>query len=424
MLHRLRGAALAVLVLAALAPAARAADPGVEEGAAPQAQLRALTAAAVSAESEKNLHAAFDHLYNLEFGPALRLFEQVAQAEPDSATVRAFWASALLYEILAHQGSLQSQLFVTTNEFLKQQRLPVDPQLDRRFQEVTEEAQQVAQRRLKRDPQDMDGLFALGLVYGNQANYAAGVKAEYFRGLRLGEKAFDSHRRLRQLRPELHDTAIVLGIHDYILGSLPRTLRFFLFFAGARGSRERGLVYFQEAATQGEYLTTYAKILLVVARFREQQLAQALPLVEDLRGRYPRNPIFTLELTKLYRQLERYPEATRMCHELLAELIAHPHNPRVIGPEDALLELGMIEDASGDPQRALESLRQVENIPGASKRVWAQALLERGKIFDRLGERDQALAEYDKVIRLGAYPEVTRLAFAYRKQPYQPGARN
>ena len=421
MLRRLWGCLFAAIIFAGVSSS----GTEVQKVAPPTAgQLQVVTAATLSAESEKKLHAAFDHLYNLEFSPALELFEQVAQAEPESASVRAFWASALLYQILASQGSLQSQLFVTSNEFLKHPRLPPDPELDRRFHAVTQEAQQRAQRRLKENPQDVDGLFALGLLYGNQADYAAGVKAEYLRGVGLGEKAYDYHQKLRELHPEFLDTGVVLGVHDYVIGSLPRVHRFFLFFIGTRGSRERGLGYLQETAAQGHFLRTYAQILLSVAWIREQQLERALPLVEDLRSRYPRNPIFTLELAKLYRQQERYAQAAQLCRELLAELSTHPHNPRVIGPEDALLELGLVEAAQGNSERALELLRQVGEIPGAGACVWAQALLERGQIFDRLGRRQQALAEYEKVIGLAADPEVTRLAFAYRKRPYQPNAKH
>lgn len=408
------------VALAGLSPAGAA----TQEETPPKAELRPITAAAVSAENEQKLHRAFDHVYNLEFAPGLHLFEEVAQAEPHSATVCAFWASALLYEMLARQGTLQSQLFVISNEFLRFQRLPPDPKLDQRFQAVVAEGLQRAQQRLKANPGDVDGLFAQGLIYGDQANYLAGVKSDYFAGLRAGEKAFDSIQTLRQLHPELHDVAVILGVHDYVLGSLPRVHRFFLFFMGARGSRERGREYLQEGATYGEFLRTYAQVLLVVAWIREQQVQRAVPLVEDLRTRYPRNPIFTLELAKLYRQQERYPLANQLCRELLAELIAHPHNPRVIGPEDALLELGLVEAAQGMPERALESLRQVGEIPGANQRVWAQALLERGKIFDRVGQREQAVAEYDKVIRLAANAEYTRLAQTYRKQPFRPNAEN
>lgn len=420
MLHLKKRLLLIAVALAGLSAAGALAQEAPPTPAA--AELRPATTAAVSAENEQKLHQAFEHVYNLEFAPGLQLFEQVAQAEPESATVCAFWASALLYEILARQGTLQSQLFVTSNEFLRFQRLPPDPKLDERFHAAAEEGLRRAQRRLQKNPNDVDGLFAQALIYGDQANYLAGVRADYFAGLRMGEKAFDSVQLLRQLRPELHDVAVILGVHDYVLGSLPRMHRFFLFFMGARGSRERGLDSLHEAASYGEFLRTYAQVLLVVAWIREGQLQRAVSLAEDLRVRYPRNPVFTLELAKLYRQQARYPLAEQACRELLAELIAHPHNPRVIGPEDALLELGLVEAAQGQPERALESLRQVGEIPGANPRVWAQALLERGKLYDRLGQREQAMAEYDKVIRLAANAEYTRLAQTYRKQPYRPSS--
>lgn len=409
-----------LLAGAFLAGLSAAGAPAQETAPPLTAPARTGPAASVSAESEQKLHAAFNHLYGLDFAAGLELFEQVAQAEPESATVRAFWAAALLYEILARQGTLRSQLFVTSNEFLRFQRNPPDPELDRRFQVVSEEAEGIARRRLDADPDDVDALFALGLVYGSRANYLAGVKAEYFAGLRMGEKAFAAIERLGPLRPQLHDPAVILGIRNYVVGSLSRLHRFFLFFLGARGSRERGLEYLQEAARSGEFLATYAQVLLAVAWIREERLEDAASLLEDLRGRYPHNPIFVLELAKLYRQQERYELAARTCRELMAELIAHPHNPRVLGPEDALLELGLVEAAQGQFERALESLRRVGEIPGGSSRVWAQALLERGKVYDSVDEREKALAQYEKVIQLAANPELTRLARAYRKRAYRP----
>jgi tetratricopeptide (TPR) repeat protein len=395
-----------------------ASDSLPQESGQPAVYLRPATAVAVSPESERQLHRAFENLYNLEFTASHQVFGEVAKAEPESATVRAFWASALLYEILARQGSLQSQLFVTTNDFLRFERLPPDPELKKEFEQRIAEAQQVAEKRLRRDPQDVDGLFALGLSYGNQANYLAGAEGKYLAGLRMGERAFTIHHKLRQLRPELHDSAVVLGVHDYVIGNLPRTHRLFLFFVGARGSRERGLAYLEEAAKNGEYLRTYAEVLLVVAHIRAGDLDRALPLAIDLRHRYPQNPIFTLEVAKLHRQQKLYPEARQVVSELLAEVMAHPHNPRIIGPEDALFELALLEAAEGKPERALETFERVESVSHANKRVVALAILERGKLYDQLGQRDHALAEYARVLHLGADRETSKRARLYQKRPY------
>ncbi|HKZ52369.1 MAG TPA: tetratricopeptide repeat protein [Candidatus Acidoferrales bacterium] len=385
-----------------------------------RAQVRPVTAAAISLQSERKLREAFEHVYSLEFGPARQLLKEVAAAEPESATVCAFWASALLYEIMAHQGSLQSQLFVTSNEFLRHARLAVDPALDASFHSVSALAEQRARHRLEKNPDDVDGLFGLGLVYASQANYLAGVKAEYVNGVRKGEKAYDLHNRLRELRPEIHDTGVVLGVREYVIGSLPRATRFLLFFLGAGGNAERGLDYLRETAERGEFLRTYARVLLTVAWIRAEKLDRALVLLKGLQAHYPRNPIFLLELAKLYHQLERYPEAARTCRTLLAEVTAHPHNPRIIGPEDALLELALVEAAQGQTEQALETLGQVEEIPDANKRVASQALLERGKMLDQQGRRPQAVAAYQKVLNLAADLDSIRQARAYRQQAYRP----
>ncbi|MBI2955892.1 MAG: hypothetical protein HYY26_01135, partial [Acidobacteria bacterium] len=128
-MHRPVWGGVAAVVLAGVVSLPATPRDTTEETA--EAQVRAATAAAISAESERTLRTAFTHLYNLEFTSALQLFEQVARTEPESATACSFWASAVLYEILARQGTLQSQLFVTSNEFLRLQRLPPDPELDR-----------------------------------------------------------------------------------------------------------------------------------------------------------------------------------------------------------------------------------------------------------------------------------------------------
>jgi TPR repeat protein len=283
----------------------------------------------VSATSERRLHTAFDHLYNLDFDAALQIFADVTDAEPNSAAVTAFWSCALLYEMLAQQGSLESQLFVA-NAFLRDSPPPVDPELDAQYLSVREEAERRAERRLGENADDVDALFALGLVYGNAANYLAGIKGQYFGGLRLGERAFDIHSDLRAMRPDIHDTGLVLGVREYVIGTLPRTIRFLLYFIGANGDRERGLAYMREAAEQGTFLAPYAQVLLAMASIRDHNLTTATSLAEDLIDRYPRNPLLRLELTKLYRQQGRFEPAARLVRELLDELATAP-------PDDALL---------------------------------------------------------------------------------------
>lgn len=418
----MRVSLLITIALAVLSPAAaQVPEPAPQP---PILKVRAGTAAAISYESERKLRTAFEHLYNLEFKPAHHLFEEVAKAEPESATVCAFWASALLYEILAHQGSLQSQLFVTTNEFLRHPRAPVDPKLDAQFHAISARAEERAERRLAANPNDADALFGLGLVYGSRANYLAGVKAEYLDGVRIGEKAYDIHNRLRKLRPEIHDNSVVLGVREYVIGNLPRAARFLLLFLGARGSRDEGLGLFQDAAQYGEFLRTYAEVLLTVAYIREEKPESALESLQSLQARYPRNPIFLVELAKLYRQQKHYADAARASNALLTLTTKHPHNPRIVGPEDALLELGLTQADQGKFDLALETLERVEEVEGVDKRIQSMARLERGRILDRLGRRELALAQYKSVTDLAADARSVQAANRYKREPYDPANDN
>jgi Tfp pilus assembly protein PilF len=408
------------LILLVIGSSAVAAQSPVTRGRTVPA---AATAAAVSTQNEQKLHTAFEQLYNLEFDSARELFRQVVADERESATARAFLASALLYEILARQGELQSQLFVTTNHFLHQERLRPDPELKRDFLEVVEEAQSLSRQRLKKNHRDPDGLFALGLTYATLANYAAGVEGKYFHGLHQGEKAHKYHKKLRQLQPEIHDTGIVLGTHDYVLGSLPPVKRFFLLFVGARGNRQRGLQHLQEAAERGEFLRTYARVLLAVASIREKKLEDARHILERLRADYPRNPLFLFELARFYRQQRHYPQAAQICRELLTELVTRPPSLRVLGPEDALLELGRVQAAAGNLEAALESFRQVGQVTEGKQEVLAWAALEQGRIFDRRHEREKVLSKCEKGNpsggRLGNHQSGTSL----RKKSLPPRSR-
>jgi tetratricopeptide (TPR) repeat protein len=270
----------------------------------------------IRAENERKLYVAFDYLYDLDFDPAMQVFAEVAAAEPRSAAVAAFWSCALLYQMLAEQGSLQSQLFVT-NEFLENPPPPVDPALDARYVRVRTEAETRAERRLQTNADDVDALFAQGLAYGNTANYLAGIKGQYFRALRVIERAYDIHKRLRRMRPDIHDTGIVLGVREYVLGTLPRGIRILLLFMG---DRERGLEYLRDTAGHGEFLGPYAKVLLAMASIRDHDLMTATSLAEQLIAHYPRNPLLRIELLKLYRRQQRFDDAEQLADELLGDL--------------------------------------------------------------------------------------------------------
>ena len=70
-------------------------------------------------------------------------------------------------------GVLEAQFFENNESFSARPKLSPDPAVRDRFQEALDHAQRLARARLSKDAKDRDGLFAMTLASGLQADYAA-----------------------------------------------------------------------------------------------------------------------------------------------------------------------------------------------------------------------------------------------------------
>src|ERR1035438_1392082 len=74
------------------------------------------------------------------------------------------------------------------------------------------------------------------------------------------------------------------------------------FMMGIHGDKEKGIRTVQDVARNGKLNRVDAEILLCALYRRENQAKLAVPLVQELIGRYPRNYLLRLELGQMYRQ--------------------------------------------------------------------------------------------------------------------------
>ena len=92
------------------------------------------------------------------------------------------------------------------------------------------------------------------------------------------------------------DARLVQGLHDYIVGSLPWSYKMLGFLVGIHGDKEKGIRTVQDVAENGKLNRVDAEIFLCALYRRENQTKLAIPLVQDLIQRYPRNYLLRLEL--------------------------------------------------------------------------------------------------------------------------------
>ena len=245
------------------------------------------------------LEAGFHLLYELKPQEARTHFETWQKSHPEDALGSASEAASYLFEECYRQGVLTSEFFLNDKRFLGKIPLKPDPQLRAAFFAADKQAQELAQLRLKTDPDDPNALFAMALSVGMQADYASLIDKQQLDSLKKIREADKYANRLLAIAPDAADAYLGLGTANYVIGSLPGIKKFFLGFAGIHGDKKKGIKQLEIAAEQGHYLRPFAKILLALAALREKKPEVARIQLAGLVAEFPENPLFANELAKL-----------------------------------------------------------------------------------------------------------------------------
>jgi hypothetical protein len=265
--------------------------------------VRAVPAASIQTPIEAlrvpELDAGFHLLYELKPEEAHEQFEAWQKSHPEDPLGSASEAAAYLFEECYRQGVLTSEFFLDDKRFLGKIPLKPDPELRAAFFAEDKQAQDLAQLRLKTNPDDANALFAMSLSLGMQADYASLIDKHQLDSLKKIREANTYSKKLLVIAPDAADAYLGLGTANYFIGSLPGIKKFFLSFAGIHGDKEAGIQQIEIAADRGHYLRPFAKILLALAALREKKPEVARVQLNELVAEFPENPLFASELAKL-----------------------------------------------------------------------------------------------------------------------------
>ena len=274
--------------------------------------------AVVSASPSSQWEAAgFDHFYSLEYDPAIENFQKLRDAQPSDPSAYNHLASGYFYRQLLLAGSLEGEFFTDRNLFSRLKKIQPDPLLKKKFWEANNTAIRLCDQRLKRNKSDQEALYHCGVSYSDRAAYLGLVERAKFETLASARKANAYHVQLQRLNPQFYDAYLVTGVYEYIMGSLPGSLKFLLFLAGFIGDQQRGIHSVEIAAQQGSRSRQDAKILLALIYRREKRYAESQRILSELAEAYPRNYIFPLEIASVYQKAGEEKEAVRTYEQML-----------------------------------------------------------------------------------------------------------
>ena len=140
---------------------------------------------------------------------------------------------------------------------------------------------------------------------GVLTDYTALVEKKQIGSLSMVKKGTAYAQRLLKLNPNYYDAYLTTGMTEYVIGSLPFFVRWFIKVENINGNKEQGIKTVELVTQKGHYLKPFAKILLAVANLREKRPRVAETLLFELARDYPENPLFKKELSQLTVKLSR-----------------------------------------------------------------------------------------------------------------------
>jgi hypothetical protein len=244
------------------------------------------------------LMAGFNLLYQQKFTEARETFSAWQSTNPEEPFGEVAVGASYLFEELYRQGVLTSDFFLNEKKFLHGIDGKPDPVRMNNFRAALTRARVLAKKRLKTNPKEPEGLFALTLAAGMESDADAILEKKQLDGLKRMKEANEYAKQLLAVHPDAADAYVAPGIANYIIGSLNPGYRFALWFGGIHGDKKLGMAQVAKTVDNGRYLRPFAKIMLALAARREKQNVLAQKLLRELSEEFPTNDTFAAEYAK------------------------------------------------------------------------------------------------------------------------------
>jgi len=371
------------------------------------------------AEADPLTRTGFEHFYNLEYDAAVGDFEKAERAHPDDPFAVNHLLNAVLFRELYRVGALDTTLY-SSNTFVTKKKFDLDPKVKERVAGLMARAFTLSEQRLKKDPNDIQALYTRGITRGLRATYLALVDKAWFAALRSAIAARHDHEKVLEKFPDFADAKTIVGVHNYVAGSLPWAVKIAVSVVGLTGSKRKGLLYLAAAAEGGGETAADAKITLALFLRREQRFDEALKVVRTLTATYPRNSLFAIEEGNILNAGGYGMEAIAVFHTVLEKgkkgFYKDPHL------ELAAFTLGEALRGQKFYKQAGAAYERVRSFPHRDPELLQKADLAAGQMHDLQQERAEAMADYSAVLAGDERSPEAEQARRLLRQPYRSPA--
>src|SRR5438445_4912346 len=362
------------------------------------------------------IDSGFEHFYNLEYDQAIQDFERALEKHPNDPLMVNHVTTGVLMRELYRMGAMNTGEYAN-DSFVGQAHRPADPTAKERIKALVQRAEKLEDQRLSANPNDADALYARGVTRGQFATYTALVERAWFSALRNAVGARHDHESVLEMDPKYIDAKLVVGAHNYVMGSLPLGVKVAVSLVGLSGSKQKGIQYLYEATDSGDEISVDATIVLMLFLRREHRYDEALKIARGLIPRYPQNMLIALEEGNLLRASGHSRDAVAVYRKIW-QAGQDGHYPG-LHYELAVLSLGDLLRSQQDYQGAAAAYELVSEAPQPDREYLQRANLAAGEMYDVLKKRELAVKKYRAVLATNTKQPPAETARKHMKEAYR-----
>ncbi len=360
--------------------------------------------------------AAVDHYYNLDHDAAVEDFEKIVARHPNDPFALNHLLSATLIRELYRMGAINTGDYAN-DSFIGSAHRPGDPAQKERIKQLVAQAEKLENAELARNPDNIDMLYARGVTRGQFAIYTALIERAWFSSLRNAVGARHDHERVLELDPKYTDAKLVVGSHNYVMGSLPFTVKVAVALVGLSGDKQKGIQYLYDAYHSGGETGVDAGLVLLVFLRREHRYAESLEVASALAPRFPRNYLLPLEQGNLWRVMGKLDLAEQQYRAVWRNGREGKYGS--LHYELAALALGDLLRSEKKYAAAAAAYEQVGDVPNADPEFLQKADLGAGEMYDQLQNRELAVKKYQAVVAVNSSSAEADKARQRMKEAYR-----
>jgi tetratricopeptide (TPR) repeat protein len=378
-----------------------------------------MSAGRTLALTDPDTKAGLDAQYVLQYDTAIASFKKTLERRPDDPFAINHLLQAVMLKELFRLNALDTTLYAD-NGFLTGKPLPGDPTAKKQILDLADQAISICDARLKKSPNDVDALYARGVSRGLKLTYIALVDKSFWSSLRNAISSRNDHDKVLELEPGYTDAKLVVGVHNYIVGSMPLAARIMAGVVGIHGDKKKGIEYLREVAANNVETRVDARVALALFLRREAEYKDALTVMKELTEQYPRNFIFALETGNLLKDAGMGEQAVEQYATVVKNDLAGVYPAMHI--ERAYFGLAEALKGQRRPEEALAAYNHALEVKESPQDLRLRAMLGAGQMLDVLARRANAIQQYQQIVTSEPDSAQAASARAYLKRPYKyPG---